>query len=217
MTVTPRLPVDFVDGYVSGPSAATEPRRLALERVADARHIVLVEGITDQIAVETLAARCGIDLLHDGVVVAPMGGAHAIDTFLDAIGRRANAAASMSGLCDRREAPVFRTALRRAGVGPASNDAELEQLGFFVCEMDLEMELIRAVGADRILELLAEHDDLAPFRTLQKQAPWSDQPAEAQLHRFFRSKARRMHRYARVLVDAADIAPRPLLGVLGLI
>ena len=217
MTGSPPSPNDFIDGYVSGPSAATAPRRLALEQVGDARHIVLVEGITDQIAVEALAARCGIDLDHDGVVVAPMGGAHAIDTFLHAIGRRVNSAASMGGLCDRREAPVFRAALHRAGFGPVANDADLEQLGFFVCEADLEMELIRAVGAARILELLGEHGDLAAFRTLQKQAPWRDQPAEAQLHRFFRSKARRMHRYARVLVDAADAAPRPLLGVLGLL
>ncbi|MEJ7799684.1 MAG: hypothetical protein WKF60_04140 [Ilumatobacter sp.] len=50
---------DSVGGYVSGPAAATEPRRLALERVASASGIVLVEGVTDQIAVETLAAAAG--------------------------------------------------------------------------------------------------------------------------------------------------------------
>ena len=212
-----RSPADHVDGYVSGPTAATEPRRIALEQLADASHIVLVEGITDQIAIETLAARCGIDLDHDGFVVAPMGGAHAIDTFLEAIDRCDRPAVSVGGLCDRREASVFRAALLRSGSGPATTDAEMERLGFFVCEADLEAELIRAVGGGRVEELLGEHGDLAAFRTLQKQAPWCDQPAEAQLHRFLRSKARRMHRYARVLVDAADTAPRPLLGVLGLL
>ncbi|MEZ5247802.1 MAG: hypothetical protein R2713_00860 [Ilumatobacteraceae bacterium] len=50
---TPR-PV-AVPGYVTGPAAATEATRLALAGVGDAATIVLVEGVSDQIAVEALA------------------------------------------------------------------------------------------------------------------------------------------------------------------
>src|SRR2546423_1807073 len=57
-----------------GPQATTR----ALARVADARAIVLVEGISDQIALETLAARRGRNLEGEGVLVVPIGGAQAV-------------------------------------------------------------------------------------------------------------------------------------------
>ncbi|MEO6653636.1 MAG: TOPRIM nucleotidyl transferase/hydrolase domain-containing protein [Ilumatobacteraceae bacterium] len=210
--------MDSVGGYVSGPAAATEPRRLALEHVASASAIVLVEGVTDQIAVETLATRCGRDLAGDRVVVAPMGGAHAIGTFLQAIADRDAPATVVGGLCDRGEAAVFRSALARAGFGSLRSDADLEAIGFFVCDADLEAELIRAAGPALVMSLIDDHGELGSFRSLQQQTVWRSRPVEEQLHRFFRAKARRMHRYARVLTEtvALDRMPRPLLGVLGL-
>lgn len=208
---------DLTNGYVSGPDAATEPRRRSLARIGTATRIVLVEGITDQIALERLATRTGVDLVGEGVVIAPMGGAHAIDTFLGAIGRVAGRRAGVSGVCDRREATVFRSALTRAGLGPVADDDDLVRLGFHVCDADLEDELIRAVGADDVVRLLEDHGDLGAFRTLQKQAAWVGRPLEEQLHRFLRSKARRMHRYAGAMVDAVDAGslPAPLIGALG--
>ncbi len=51
-----------LDGYVSGPAAATEATAQALAQVGNATSVILVEGVSDQIAVETLAppavARC---------------------------------------------------------------------------------------------------------------------------------------------------------------
>ncbi len=207
----------MTNGYISGPDAAVEPRRIALGRVATADQVVLVEGVTDQIAIETLATRVGRDLAGEGVVIAPMGGAHAIDLFLAVLDRRDAPPAAVRGLCDHGEVPVFRAALTRAGYGPLRTAADLRRIGFFVCDADLEAELIRALGAGRVEQLLDEHDDLKSFRTLQKQAAWWSQPVEAQLHRFLRSKARRMHRYASRMVDAIDPnrIPQPLLGVLG--
>ena len=209
---------DTTAGYVSGPAAATEPRRLALERVVDADHVVLVEGVTDQIAVEALARRVGRELGRDGVTVAPMGGAHAIGTFLEVLAGRSEPLRRLGGMCDRREDPVIRAALFRAGWAPMATDADLERAGFHVCDADLEGELIAAMGAAGTERLLEQHGDLAAFRTLQRQAPWRHRPAEEQLHRFLRSRARRMHRYAGRLVEAIDLdrMPRPLLGVLDL-
>jgi hypothetical protein len=209
---------DTTAGYVSGPAAATEPRRLALGRIVDADQVVLVEGVTDQIAVEALAARVGRQLDREGVVVAPMGGAHAIDTFLDVLARGAGPPQRICGMCDRRESPVVSAALARVGHGSMSSDADLERVGFFVCDADLEGELIAALGAQATERLLDCHGDLGAFRTLQRQAPWSGRPLAEQLHRFLRARARRMHHYAGRLVEAVELErmPRPLLGVLDL-
>ncbi len=48
--------------------------------VMNARAVVLVEGISDQRAVATLAQRRGRDLEAEGVSILPIGGAHAIGT-----------------------------------------------------------------------------------------------------------------------------------------
>lgn len=52
-------PGEPLAGYVSGPAAATQATGLALARAVGARAVVLVEGVSDQIAVETLAAGAG--------------------------------------------------------------------------------------------------------------------------------------------------------------
>jgi len=52
-------PGEPLAGYVSGPAAATQATGLALARAVGARAVVLVEGVSDQIAVETLAGRRG--------------------------------------------------------------------------------------------------------------------------------------------------------------
>src|SRR3954469_12412773 len=57
-----------LDGYASGPAASTQPTTQALARVGRARALVLVEGISDQIAVETAAVERGRDLQAEGVV-----------------------------------------------------------------------------------------------------------------------------------------------------
>ena len=92
----------------------------------------------------------------------------------------------------------------------------MERLGFFVCVEDLEDELIRALGPAAIEVVLDSQGDLVPFRTFQKQPAWRGQPVEAQLRRFMGSADRRKLRYARLLVEALDLAqvPRPLDGVL---
>src|SRR5207253_10209069 len=90
----------------------------------------------------------------------------------------------------------------RAGLAPGS----------FVCRPALEAELIHALGAERVLEVVEAHGDLPPFRTLQKQVEWRGRPVEDQLRRFMGSGGRRKTRYARLLVEALDPheVPRPL-------
>jgi hypothetical protein len=194
-----------------GPQATTR----ALAKLENARAIVLVEGLSDEIALATLAARRGRDLDAEGVVVVPIGGAQAIGRFLTRFGP-AGANARLAGLCDAGEENVFRLALERAGFGSPLTRADMERLGFYVCVDDLEEELIRALGPAAVEAVLETEGDLTSFRTFQKQPAWRGRPIEGQLRRFLGSADRRKLRYARLLVDALDLSrmPRPLDAVL---
>ena len=150
------------------------------------RAVVLVEGTSDRFALEALAERRGRDLEAEGVAVVPIGGAQALGRFLDHYGPR-GLGLTLAGLCDAGEERDFRRALERAGLGGGLTRVDMEALGFFVCEPDLEGELIRALGAETVVRLVDTHGDLRSFRTLQKQPEWRGRPVEEQLRRFFGS------------------------------
>ncbi|OJF16209.1 TOPRIM nucleotidyl transferase/hydrolase domain-containing protein [Couchioplanes caeruleus] len=191
-----------LDGYVSGPAAPREATARALARIGHAGTVALVEGISDQIAVETAATCRGRDLEAERVVVVPIGGAHAIGRFLAEAGPL-RAGVRLAGLCDLREAEIFRRGLAAADV--------------FVCVDDLEDELIRAVGAAEVEALFDSQGDLGSFRSLQAQPAWRGREPKAQMRRFLGSGSRRKLRYARLLVEAAvarDVLPHPLDGLL---
>jgi hypothetical protein len=183
--------------------------------VTDLRAVVLVEGISDQVALQALAERRGRDLAAEGISVVPIGGAQAIGKFLDRFGPQ-GLDLRLAGLCDAGEERDFRRGLERAGLGSDLTRSEMEALGFYVCDADLEEELIRALGADAVQGIAEAQGDLGSFRTLQKQAAWQGRPVEEQLRRFMGSGGRRKIRYARFLVEALAAAqvPRPLDRVL---
>jgi hypothetical protein len=202
-------------GYVHGPAASTEATARALAKAAGAAGVLVVEGISDQIAVETLAARSGRDLDARRTVVLPAGGAHAMTRYLAQFGP-AGAGLRIAGLCDAGEENIVRRGLVRAGIGAPGTRAEMALLGFYVCVEDLEDELIRAIGPDRVQALIGSQGDLGSFRSLQRQPEWRGQPAAAQLRRFLGSGATRKLRYARLLAGAVepDRLPGPLGAVL---
>ncbi len=204
-----------LEGYVSGPAAATEATFRALAKVPEAWAVILVEGISDQIAVETLAARRDRDLDAEGVVVVPIGGAQAVARYLTEFGP-AGAGLDVAGLCDAGEEEIFRRGLVAAGYGAPRTRADMAELGFHVCDEDLEDELIRAVRPERIERLFESQGDLVSFRTLQNQPAWRGREVTAQMRRYLGSGARRKLRYARLLVEALDLdrVPQPLDAVL---
>jgi hypothetical protein len=156
--------------------------------------VVLVEGVTDRIALEAVAQRLGLAL--DETEIVPIGGAQAV--------RRAAAqfeGERLAGLCDVGEERWFRRVL-----GDAT----------YVCVEDLEDELIRALGADRVQQVVAAQGELDTFRNFQNQLFWRGRPVEAQLRRWLQNGGRQ-HRYPPSLVAAMerDEIPRPLVDVLG--
>lgn len=210
-----RLAASALAGYPAGPGAGVVAEAAGMQRAVSAACVVLVEGVSDQIAVETLAAQRDRELADEGVVVVPMGGAQAIGRVLEHLGPR-GLDRRVAGLCDAAEEPVFRAALVAAGLAPGEGRVGLERLGFFVCDRDLEEELIRAVEPDVIEELLAAQGDLIAFRTLQRQPAWTGRPFPDQFHRWLRAGAGRNLRYGRLLVEAigpGGDAPAALLGV----
>lgn len=165
--------------------------------------VVLVEGISDRYAVEAAAAKSGRDFERDGVAVIDMGGATNLGRHLAAF--RASGV-RVAGLCDLGEADFFRRALERAG---------MTSEGFFVCERDLEDELIRALGAGGVEAVIEREGELASLRRLQRMPFHRDRRVEDQLRRFLGSRSGRKHHYAPLFVDALDAAdlPRPLLDL----
>ena len=187
----------------------------ALAEGAEPSTVVLVEGASDQAALQTLAGRYGRDLTAEGVSIVPMGGATTIGHFLDLLGPNGHDY-RLAGLCDAGEEGDFRRGLERAGMGIHLTRDDLESVGFFVCVADLEDELIRALGPEAVVEIIDAHGELGSLRILQRQPFHRDRTIEQVLWRFMGSRSGRKSIYARLLVEALDLdrVPQPLDGVL---
>jgi hypothetical protein len=166
------------------------------------RGVVLVEGVSDRCAVETLARRRGRDLDAEGLAVVPMGGYGNLPRVLQQY-----RGVQLAGLYDVGEERHFLRALR------CDDRGDLERVGFYACTRDLEDELTRALGPDGMQRVLTEQGELRAFRTYQKQPAHRARPLEEQLHGFMWN---RKQRYAVLLVEALDLerVPRPLDSVL---
>jgi hypothetical protein len=173
------------------------------------RVVVLVEGMSDRSALITLAARRGRDLEREGVFVVPMGGATNIGHFLDLFGP-AGLGARLAGLCDQGEEDGFRRSVERAG---------LRWTGFFVCVADLEDEMIRALGAPAVEEVIEAAGERGPFRTFTRQPFQRDRSRAQQLRRFMGTRSGRKVRYGQLLASALDLTrvPDPLDALLAAI
>ena len=176
-----------------------------------ARTVVLVEGASDRVALEALAERRGRSLEAEGISVVAMGGATNIGRFLEVFGPR-GLDLRLAGVCDAAEEEWFRRGLQRAGLGPALSREDMETLGFYVCVADLEDELIRCLGVATVERIIEAQGELGSLRTLQQQPAQQGRRTEEHLHRFMGTRSGRKIHYARLLVDALDLAqvPRPL-------
>ncbi|GGY97768.1 TOPRIM nucleotidyl transferase/hydrolase domain-containing protein [Streptomyces poonensis] len=184
---------------------------VARELAGGVRTIVLVEGSSDQVALEALAARHGRDLGAEGVAVVPLSGATNIGRFLDVCGP-AGLGLPLAGLCDIGEERHFRRHLERVGLASGLTLAGLEELGFHVCVADLEDELIRALGAEGVRQVIEAQGETRPFRTFRNQPAQRERPVEHQLRRFLGTHSGRKALYAQALVARLDLehVPRPL-------
>lgn len=206
----------LVDTLPAGPRPPVEPLDVAeLFARTGVRSAVLVEGWSDQAAVEALARRRGLDLQAQGIAVVPIGGITNVGNFIQALGSQ-GLGLRLAGLCDAAEEPYLMRSLARVGLAHQATRAEAESLGFFICEADLEDELIRALGPPAVEQVLASEGELDSFRTFQHQPMQRAREWPAQLRRFMGTRARRKVRYGSLLVDALSLerVPRALDRVL---
>jgi hypothetical protein len=136
--------------------------------------VVLVEGESDRLLVEALLARFGA-----AASVIAMGGATNVR-------RYAAEHPGAIGLCDVAEERFFARVLRQ----------------WFVCDPDLEDELIRALGVEGVEDVLAEQGELASFRRLQQMPDQRSRTPEQHLVRFFGGRSGNKARYAPLLLAA---------------
>ena len=160
---------------------------------------MLLEGRSDVAAVRAVAATLGAGA---DVRLVDMGGVTNVRRHLvDLAGRPVRVA----GLCDAGEAHVVARAL-------GSDVAALAEQGFFVCQADLEDELIRAAGPDRVRDLLDRLGLRHRFATFCNQPEWRGRPVHDQLHRFAGIASGRKAVFAGALAAelTADEVPLPL-------
>jgi hypothetical protein len=167
------------------------------------RSLILVEGDSDRIALETLAIRLGRRLEAQGVDIVSMDGV----TNLGAHLKRFTADCSVVVLCDDRESATVRRVVESAG---------LAKVHIEVCVADLEDELIRAIGPAGVQQVIDGEGELSSFRALQQMPAQRARTVDEHLRRFVGSKSGRKAKYARLLVNALDLArvPEPLTRTL---
>jgi len=179
------------------------------------RAVVLVEGASDQLALEVLARRRGRDLEREAVRVVAMSGATNIGHYLERYGP-AGLGVTVAGLYDAAEERIFRQALERIGLHPGPPPDGLEEYGFFGCSADLEDELIRAIGAEQVERIVEAEGEIVSFRRLQRQPAQRERSLHDQLRRLMGGRSGGKYRYAQLMAEAVDLdrVPRPLNAVL---
>ncbi|MFC7486668.1 hypothetical protein ACOCJ7_10555 [Knoellia sp. CPCC 206453] len=186
---------------------------------------VLLEGASDVAAVRALRARSGVEPDAEPSILVDMGGATNIRRHLAAAAEM-DPRPRVIGLCDEKEAPYFVRALTaygnvvRAPAGPvravAPSVSTLPDFGFQVCRRDLEDELMRALGVEGTLAVLADLDLDATFAAFTRQLAWQGRPVLDQLRRFVGTTSGRKELLAGALAAALDesATPAPLAALL---
>lgn len=183
-----------------------------ISTASTARLFVLLEGASDVAAVRTLMERAGLDA--EPVELINLQGITNIGRVLREI-RQIRSDADVVGLCDAAETRFAEKALADDGL-PVLDASDLPTYGFFVCDADLEDELIRALGAGAAREAIVGAGLGSKFDALRTQAAWADAPLADQLRRFCGAASGRKEQAAAILASALgeEQVPEPLAMLL---
>ena len=110
--------------------------------------IMFVEGASDRIVVEAVAASRGIQLSRLGVQIVELDGAATLRRVIRVLGDEGYGIPTL-GLCDLDARDRWAKALGIAA-------SQLSRFGYMVCNPDLEGEVTTALGADRFLTLITK-------------------------------------------------------------
>lgn len=189
---------------------AQQLRRFTNPQVAEsffARSVILVEGASDKLALQALAEKMATNLDSKGVSIIELDGANTLGTFLKLVGKT-GFDLPIQGLCDADKVSDWCDYLQDAGHGTPATRADLEALGFYVADRDLEDELIRSLGSARVKAAIKSEGDESAWITFQKQPTQKSLPESEQLRSFIK-KGNRKVQYAPVLVDLLQLHEVP--------
>jgi hypothetical protein len=180
-----------------------------------ARTAILVEGHSDALAVRAMADRHSRDLDAEGVAVLSLGGGGGFDASLRRLGP-AGRGLELLGLCDVDHEVHWARRLEAAGLGSRLDRAGMEALGFYVCDRDLEDELIKTLGVEGVERVIAEQGETFSLDVLARQPAHREDDRRDTLRRFFGTRSGRKALYAPLLVAATTpgAEPRPLREVM---
>ncbi|WP_148615078.1 ATP-dependent endonuclease [Nocardioides rubriscoriae] len=161
--------------------------------------VVLVEGESDRRAVLTLAPRLGVPVPE--VVVM-----HGITNL------RAHLAARHGAVL------LLHDAAETTWVGRVLTDTTRPdlQVATFVCDVDLEDELVRAVGVRGVLAVVVEQGERAAYERMAQQPAQRDRTDAQRLRRWLGARSGHKTTYAGLLAGAVplDRVPVPLRSLL---
>ncbi|WP_134768460.1 ATP-dependent endonuclease [Nocardioides sp. 1609] len=163
--------------------------------------VVLVEGASDRAAVEVLARRLGVGPL-DVVVL------HGITNLRAHLRDRPPGPDGTLLLHDAAETAHVERVL--AQTGPPGGVRR------FVCDADLEDELIRAVGVPTMLEIVAAQGERTAYDRMAQQPAQRDRTDHQRLRRWLGARSGHKLTYATLLAEAVplDAVPPPLRDLL---
>jgi hypothetical protein len=190
------------------PQDAERLRRFATPLSAEAffaRVVVLVEGITDYQAVRLIARTLGRDLDAEGIAVLPLDGGGSLKIYLELLGPT-GLDVKLAGLCDADYEQGWRERLTAAGV-PASTRQDMEAIGFFVSDRDLEDELITALGTTNTQLVIADDGAASNFQRFASSPSRQGRSLAQQLHAFVQTKKTRWTPQLAAAVAPGKIPP----------
>lgn len=176
------------------------------------RTIVLLEGVSDIAALSAVAKTRGVCL--ENVELIDLGGVTNVRRALHEL-HGDSRELDILGLCDAPEARFVEQALNEIGC-TVRDASDLAAYGFFICQADLEEELIRALGTDHTVAVIEELGLDVKLATLRQQPAWQDRPLAEQLHRFCGVASGRKELLAGALASALDPdeVPEPLRALI---
>jgi putative ATP-dependent endonuclease of the OLD family len=141
-----QAPKQLAPGHgAADPAFMTRWWRNELVSTLTAHRIVLVEGPADRILLEAVADRLEAAEFQRQAHVLELTGAGNFNAVIDLLGPNGFGLAC-AGMCDEDAESAWAEAL-----GVAVSD--LEDLAFYTCRADLEAEVVRCLGAGRVLDL----------------------------------------------------------------
>jgi hypothetical protein len=167
---------------------------------------VLVEGVSDRNALVTLAPRLGV-AVPDVVV---MDGLTNLRAHLGRLAAGSRVPGSVLLLHDWPETAWVARVLAH----PAAPDGL--EVSTFVCDADLEDELIRAVGALGVLTVVDAQGERAAYERMAQQPAQRERTDDQRLRRWLGARSGHKATYAGLLAGVVPLerAPAPLRDLL---